>query len=307
MPRRMCVLRAWVTAAGIWGWVLTPGPTQAQQTEQFRLLQSTLFSGDGGPGTGGASQPIIPGLTTLPSVSPGLEYAQPIGPGSQPFPPGPPVAAGPSLWPRGVYPAPGWSPALPTAIDLSSGMPCACVTMPTPPSGAVMGGTHAPIITTYDFATTATARPFKVADGTGPIRIHYGTAATAGRITVTNGRLGERKELTIELVRQVTGPDWVRVEVFADVPRLRVGQPLGTFYKPGRGGVYKLDVNDMERVAANFVSLMNNLDYFSAARPIPAMTASLRITGDNPRGNASPIDLPHAVGIEPDLVVAPAF
>jgi hypothetical protein len=318
MLRRMQSLWVWATAIGVSGWVLALGPARAQ------MRPSAYFP----PGDGSS----VPGSTVpaAPSLSPGRSYSelQFIGPASTYFGtnnftptyfwttdtgprtlhPGPLGGSGPSLGPQFGYPAQGWNPTWNNATIISSGMPYSHSTMPTNWSGTGPCCCFQAPTTVSSYALAAPSAPFKVADGTGPIRIWYGTTHTSGRITLTGGQLAEKKDLSIQLVGQVTGPDWINVAVSADVPGLPVPQPLGTFlHKPGLGGVYKLEVNDMETVAKNLVALMNHLDYFSIAHQIPTMTVSLRIIDDNPKGNARPIDLAHALTIEPDLVVMPAF
>lgn len=293
------------------------GSVGAQQVDQVQVFQPEQVIVPSGSGdTTAPSQGLAPGpMGSQPSVA-APTYVAPIGSAPTyvgtldptPLPTQPDLPSTPSE-PRAItygFPAQGGNPAMVTTSAVSWGVPCPCDRAPITWrwAGGVPYGSSLPMVG-YPVVQTAAPKPFKLADGTAPIRINYGTEITAGRIALTDGRLADRKGLSIELNGQAMGPDWVNVEVFAVVPQRSATLRIARFqHRPGRGGIYRVEAREMERLARNFVDLMSNVDNYSAARPIPQMRATLRITGDNPRQNSSPIDLPGVLTLEPQLVMA---
>lgn len=288
----------------------------AQEVDQVQRCQpAQVIASSGGGNTTAASQGLAPAPTgSQPSIAQS-NFAAPMSPAPAyvgildgtplSMQPGVPSRSSEPLTITYGFPGQAENPAIVTPSAMPFGFPCPC--NPTPITWGWPGGvSYESWVPTVGHTSVQAAapKPFKLADGTAPIRIHYGTEITAGRIAPTEGRLADRKELTIELNGQAVGPDWVNVEVFAVVPQPTATLRIARFqHRPGVRGVYRVDVREMERLARNFIDLMSNVDNFSAARPIPQMRATVRITGDNPRGNSNPIDLPGVLTLEPQLVM----
>lgn len=145
--------------------------------------------------------------------------------------------------------------------------------------------------------------PYKVAAGTGPIRINYRMDYNNGRINVEHGTLAEARSVTIDLNGLAAGPAAIKVEFFANVPGVPTPLSIGTFYSvPGSGGHYVLNQAALAIMARNFVWLMNDLDTtYSSRHLIPSMRASLRISGDDPHTNAGTFFLRDVLTLAPTL------
>ena len=151
------------------------------------------------------------------------------------------------------------------------------------------------------------ALPYRVASGTAPIAIKYQMDNEDHYIRVFGGALVEPRVVEIELNGQAFGPRRIKVEVFADVPGQTYSQPITTLdFVPGRDGKYKLDERAMTAIAQNFIDLMNRLDRtYSASHMVPSMTATLRISSDDPAVNAATVTLSRALTLSPAFVNVP--
>ncbi len=148
----------------------------------------------------------------------------------------------------------------------------------------------------------AAPQPYRLAPGAEAIGIYYELERADGHLEVTGGAPADTQALAVELNGQAAGPATVLIEVFADFPGVGAVEIASFHSVPGSRGTYAVDAAGMERLARQFVRFVNNSDpNISASHPIPVVTLTLRVTGDDPNPASPAITLSQVATLTPHL------
>ncbi len=199
-----------------------------------------------------------------------------------------PQAAQPYYYPPQVPPGMTWTTSPPATYPydprfaggrrwVSGGATC------PPPGWAATTTTWGPPAAAAAATVAVAPSPYKIADGSTAITIHYEFTNIGGQHGAVDGTPADSTRLAVELNGQATGPARVRIDVFAEVANSAGPVPITSFYSVrGLHGVYTVGAADMSRLAREYILWMSRGANYDANHPVPAATLTLYVRGDDP-------------------------